>query len=168
MSEPQVLLLADANVLIDFRDSDVDLLGLLPNAVGKLHVARPVLEQVKGLSARDCARLAITLVDADAGQLVEAASFAPDLGFEDSLCLILCRDRGWTCVTNDRRLGERCREYGISVRRGLRLLLDLRSANAAPAGRLARAAQAMHTANPFHIHREILERFLDELAKLAD
>lgn len=47
------------------------------------------------------------------------------LSFQDQLCLVLARDGGWTCVSNDKQLRAECGRQQVPVRWGLELLVEL-------------------------------------------
>ena len=159
MDEPRGTLLADADVLIDYVSGGLFILELTAQHIGPLYVLRQVLETVDGLSERDCRRLGIQVVEADTDSLVEAGSLSGALSFEDWLCFITCRDRSWTCVTNDGALIRECRGSSIRFRRGLRLMVDLVRAGVLERSRALRTAQSIHLANPHHIHAGVLEMF---------
>lgn len=159
MSESRRLLVVDANVLIDYASSDLSILGLAGEFVGTIHVPRPLLEEVEQLDEADCARLGIRLAEASVEQLLEAGAGHGRLSFSDRLCLILARDRSWTCVTNDRALRRACTDISVPVLWGLELMLELVSLRHLTIQGALDVATAIHRSNPRHITAEILERF---------
>ena len=44
------------------------------------------------------------VIDVETPTLLAAAEVKAPVSFNDSLCFVVCRERGWTCVTNDRAL----------------------------------------------------------------
>ena len=95
-------LLADANVLIDYSKSgDLGILSLVADRLGPLVVVSTVLDEVRELEADDCARLGIEIVEATTEQQIRAASIEARASFNDRVCLVVCLDERWTCVTND-------------------------------------------------------------------
>lgn len=161
------VLLADADVLIDYAIAERTILGLVSAHIGPLKVIRQVLDSVDQLSERDCSTLKIEVIDLETDILLEAGSMAAgSLSFEDRLGLVACRDNGWTCLTNDGALIRACGEANVPVRRGLRLILDLVKAGALSKRRALHIADAIHTANPHHINERVLAEFralLDDL-----
>lgn len=119
------LLILDANVLIDYVHSELRPLALWAKHVGPVQVPRMLLREVDGLSEEDCARHGLQLVDPSIGQLDEAAENQPGLSFEDRLCLVLARDAGLICATNDRRLRKACRDQGVGLMWGLEIMVLL-------------------------------------------
>lgn len=166
---PDGTLLADADVLIDYVVGGLFVLQLTAAHIGSLYVLRQVLGTVDGLSERDCRRLGIQIIDGDTESLVEAGSLSGEpgpLSFEDWLCFITCRDRQWTCLTNDGSLIRRCGNSSVPVRRGLSLMVELVETRVLARGRALRVAQAIHESNPLRINDHVLELFRDALDDL--
>lgn len=69
----------DATALIDFLDSDRSIVPLISKHLGKLHVIKPVFEEVNGLHESQCEPLGITIVDLTLDQYKEAGSFVGGL-----------------------------------------------------------------------------------------
>ncbi len=105
----------DATALIDFLDSDRSIVPLISKHLGKLHVIKPVFEEVNGLHESQCEPLGITIVDLTLDQYKEAGSFVGGLSFEDCTCFVLARHNGWLCITNDKRLRSECCRHGINA-----------------------------------------------------
>jgi rRNA-processing protein FCF1 len=163
------LLLLDANVVIDYAITDLGVLGLVAHHIGRVYVVRSVLDEVEQVRERDCKRLGIEIVDPSLEQLVAAGEAERGrLSFTDRLSLIVAHDSGWTCVTNDRALRRACRERGVPVWWGLRLMLALvRAGKLAPDAALA-VARAIHEDNTRHLTAEILGRFALELVSTSN
>ena len=62
MSPAPTVLLADADVFIDYRESDLAILALVGQHVGRVAVLPPVLDEVHGVTATVCAELGIEMV----------------------------------------------------------------------------------------------------------
>ena len=56
------VLLADADVLIDYRESEFDILELIVRHIGKVAVLAPVLDEVTGITRVQCKQLGIEVV----------------------------------------------------------------------------------------------------------
>ncbi len=103
------LLIMDANVLIDLCEADRTVIRLISDHVGQVHVPLPVLrEEIDQIDEAEYADLGIVPVDPPLQTATEAAVRRAGLSFHDHLCLLLARDNGWTCVTNDGRLRREC------------------------------------------------------------
>ena len=159
------VLLADADVLIDYRDSDVAVLKLVAQHVGRVAVIPPVLDEVKGVTATDCKRLGIEVVEVETERMLRATEFETSVSFTDRLCLVVCREERWTCVTNDGALRRLCKRHGVNTRFGLGLMVDLVAAGALTRRRAATVARRMQGSNPRHINAHVLARFHKELDK---
>lgn len=158
-------LLADADVLIDYVAGGLFVLELTAERMRPLYVLRQILDTVAGLTERDCQRLGIEVLEADTAALLEAGSKSGALSFEDWLCFIHCRDRRWTCLTNDGPLIRECARASIPSRRGLSLMVELVRGGVLDRRRALRVAQLIHETNPLHINEHVLDLFrtaLDE------
>ena len=153
------VLLADADVLIDYRESDLAILDLVGRHVGRVAVLSPVLHEVHGLTAPACARLGIEVIEVETERMLRAAEIESRVSFNDRLCLIVCLEEQWTCVTNDGALRRLCRRHGVEVRYGLGLMVDLVAADVLTRRRAVAIARRMHAANPLHINDRVLDRF---------
>ena len=161
-----MLLIIDANVLIDYALSDASVLTLAARHLGTLFVPRVVLEEVTQFSEADCDALGLTLVDESFDILASAAAEQGGLSFEDHVCLLMAKQEQWTCVTNDKRLHTECRREGVDVIWGLRLMIELVRAEGLEQETAMEIAQLIHEFNPRHITAEVLASLEEELAKI--
>src|SRR6266542_495350 len=107
MSRTRGLLIMDASVLIDFCDTDPTVLKLISNNVGQIHAPSPMLhEEVEPLADTSWDDLGLIEVHPTLDMATAAAARRAGLSFYDHLCLLMARDNGWTCVTNDGRLRQ--------------------------------------------------------------
>lgn len=160
-------LLADADVLIDFRDADaMSVLALVAELVGPLLVTSGVLEEVRGVTEEDCAQLGIGIVCTSTEQLIRAEHLRVGISFTDAVCLVVCLERQWVCVTNDRALRRQCRRHGVSIRYGLRLLVDLVATGAVSRDLAEAVALRIQNVNPLHINPKVIARFMSALDRL--
>ncbi len=141
------ILLADASVVIDYVETERDILRLTSRLFAKLLIVRPVLEQVPRLTERSCGSLGIEIVDAEPETMVIASTYSTVLGFQDSLCLLLCAEQRWTCVTNDGALARSCTAADVQIRRGFNLMLELVRHGSLPAAKAIAVARAIQAGN---------------------
>jgi hypothetical protein len=160
------ILLADADVLIDFVKTQPTTLRLVSRHLGQLVVLSEVLDTVDGLTKTDCASLGIKVFTAPTEMLLDAGAKRGRLSFEDHLGFVACRTNRWTMVTNDGALIRVCKEASVQVRRGLRLVLDLVVAGHLSKRAAKQLATAIHVVNPRHIGAAVLRQFEEELGKL--
>ena len=96
MGDPNVeILIVDANVLIDFCQTDPSVLTLVVRHVGVVNVAEPVLEEVDQLDRMTAAALGIRVVTPDFECFTRAAQLAQrsPLQFQDWVCLLLAENQ---------------------------------------------------------------------------
>ena len=153
------VLLADADVLIDYLQSEFAVLSLVVEHVGHVVVLEQVLDEVRGLTAAQCSRSGIEIVAAETERMFQAAAVESNVSFNDRLCLVMCREERWTCVTNDGALRRLCLVHGVETRYGLGLMVDLVAAGVLTRRHAVSIARQIQASNPFHINERVLERF---------
>lgn len=163
MARPADILLADANVLIDYHDSCLSILRLVSLQIAPVRALRQVLSQIGDPRDHDYAALGIEIVEVETSTLVEASHLSPTIGFEEALCFLVCRELGWSCVTNDHALRAFCGSAGIRVVRGLDLLIDLVRIGSLAPERASAIAHAMQAKNPAQISSHVLQDFKVQL-----
>lgn len=158
---PPALLILDANVLIDFCHTDRTLLTLVDRHVGRVHIASPVLAQVDQMTEEEVGKLGLELVHPEMEMATEAAvrTRGHPLAFDDWICLLMAKARGWTCVTNDKRLRVECASVTVEVLWGLELLGGLAQQGALTPKQAEDAAWEIHRTNPRFVTRAIVEAF---------
>lgn len=159
----RAFLVVDANVLLDYMAADLAILSLVSRHIGKVHIVKPVLSEVDGLDESDCERLGFYVVEPTLTQASEAAIPDTRLSFEDRTCLIVCRDEGWTCISNDKALRRACGTIGVAVRWGLELMLELVQVGHLSADDAMLAAADIHRANPLFLGPKVLADFRKKL-----
>ena len=167
MVEGPEVLLADASVLIDYVDTDVEILQLIATKLGRLLVAKQILEEVPRLTLRRCQRLDISVIEPETEILVQTAQRSAALGFRDTLCLVLCEVNRWTCLTNDGGLLKACLRSEVPVRRGLSLMAELVDLRYLDRAKALSVARAIHRINPF-ITEAIVAEFEALLVRRGD
>lgn len=156
------LLLVDACVLIDFAKADSSVLTLAARHVGEVHVATPVFEEVKDLDPAMAASLSLKLYEPTLEMVAAAATTRGRLSFQDRLSVVIARENGWTCVSNDKQLRATCKADGIPVLWGFEVLGALVERQALSPAAAAAVAKKISAAN-HHIGRDVLLRFLAKI-----
>lgn len=151
--------IADANVLIDYAETSPAILGQVVKHIGPVYVAADVLEEVDQLDEAQCKAIGLTVVDGNLAQLTEASQRGGQLSFEDKLCLVLARDNGWTCLSNDGPLRAACKAQGVPVVWGLEIMLFLVDGGYLKTADAIEIAKSIHTVNPMFITAKILTAF---------
>ena len=157
--------IADANVLIDYAKTSPAILGLVAQHVGPVYVAADVLEEVEQLDVAQCLAIGLKVVEGNLDQLTEAAQRGGPLSFEDKLCLVLARDNGWICMSNDRPLREACKAQDVPVVWGLEIMLSLVEGKHLTPADAIQVAQDIHAVNPIFITAKVLATFRKKVAE---
>lgn len=155
--------IADANVLIDYAKTNLDILGLVARHVGPVYIASAILDEVDQLDEAQCQALGLIIVEANFTQLAEASQRGGPLSFEDKLCLVLARDNSWTCLSNDGPLRDACLENGVTVVWGLEIMLQLVETGHLSADKAIDVAKEIHLINPLYITMKIVTTFCNRL-----
>jgi len=158
-------LVADANVLIDYAQTDPSILTLYVRHFGPIYVPSVILDEVDQINSSDCETLGLTIVEESLEILLAATEQRGPLSFEDQVCLLLARTNQWVCITNEKPLHRACKREKVTSIWGLRLMIELVNAEQLAKDSAIEVAQAIHRINPRYITLEILGRFKAELAR---
>ncbi len=162
--DKRVGLVADANVLIDYIESDKTVLALMSRHLAPIHVPSPVFDdEVRKLSAKDAQALSIDVMEPTLDQVLEARAAQGATSWYDRLCLMVARDAGWSVLTNDIALRRACDGTKVSCVWGLEAMTILVGTKHLSAARAVGVAEKIARANPF-ITRRIVQRFRDDIA----
>ena len=154
------LLILDANVLIDFHQVGVELLGLFATYLGPVFIPMEVLREARGLSLDACNAMGATIVEASFKDLTEASSEGKTrLSFEDTLCLVMARSNGWTCVTNDRALRKSCKAAGVPIKWELEAIAEINRAGGLTKEEALEYGLAIQACNAGYVNEDIMVRF---------
>ncbi len=155
--------ITDADVLIDFMTAAPHLLHVMATKLWAIHVPHLILREVDQLTATQAREMGIHIYSPTLDEMREAAVRGGALSQRDKLCLVIARNHGWACLTNDVLLRRHCRERDVTVIWGLESLGVLFKQSLATKRQVIDAAQAIHTSNPRFITKSILARFLESL-----
>lgn len=161
--EPPAILISDADVLIDYAGADVGVLEIMATSLWELHVALPILKEVKALTPETAQKIGIRICEPTLDELTEAAVRGGALSAPDKLCFAIARRRGWACLTNDTSLRRTCEKTGVRLVWGLEAMLLLHKSGRLLRQRAVKTAESIRILNPRHITQEILDRFLRQL-----
>lgn len=143
------LLIVDACVLIDFWNADPTAISEVVRHVGDVHIAANVLAEVRQVDHSAAVSAGLIVVEPSLEVMTAAANRRRGLSFQDKVCLVLAKERGWACVSNDGRLRAACGEDGVAVVWGLELLAQVVEAGALPVAAGVELAERMAAANRF-------------------
>lgn len=156
-------LVLGANVLIDLYTSDSTIIRLINSFIGQLILPEPVLSEVRSINKVDCSELGIVLVEPKLEQVMQAASGKGALSFQDNLCLILAKDNGWTCVTNDKLLRQRCEIENIPIFWGVELICVLVERGGLSPNQAREILLKIQKINPRYITDNIIRQALKKI-----
>jgi rRNA-processing protein FCF1 len=155
-------LVPDANVVIDYVESDVRILLLMAAHIAPIHIPSPVLDEVAQLPQQKAEGLGLHVVEPTLAQATEAAAGTGQISFQDRLCLVTARDNGWHCVTNDRALRRACAGAGVEVMWGIEAMRPLVAVGRLSPSRALAVAERIARMNPY-ITEAIIRRFRSQI-----
>lgn len=156
-------LILDANILIDFYKCDRTIIKLICTYVGQIYLATPVLSEINEIDEGACVELGIILVEPELEQVMLAAEKKGALSFQDNLCLILAKEYGWACVTNDKPLRQKCEIEGIPLIWGIELICILVESGGLPVEHARDIILEIQKINPKYITDNIVEKAFKRL-----
>lgn len=93
--------IVDANVLIDYCDSDLHVLSQFSRHIGAVHVARSTFEKVRQLTESAATKYDLIIATPDLETVIQASAARSALAYDDRETLLLAQKHGWICITND-------------------------------------------------------------------
>lgn len=151
-------LILDANVLIDFIKCDKTIIRLICTYVGQIYLATPVLSEIAEIDENACLELGIILAEPELEQVNSAVVEMGPLSFQDNLCLILAKENGWTCVTNDKPLRRKCEIEEVPLIWGIELICILVESGGLPPADAKDIILEIQRINPKYITDNIVEK----------
>jgi hypothetical protein len=156
-------LILDANVLIDFLKCDRTIIKLICSYVGQVYLATPVFDEIKDLSENDCIELGLKLLEPELEHLLLASEPNGPLSFQDNICLLIAKEHGLTCVTNDKPLRQRCEIEGVSLIWGIELICILVESGGITPENAKDIILRIHEDNPKYITKTIIKNAFKRL-----
>jgi hypothetical protein len=151
--------------LIDFAQTDLEILHILATKLWDVYVPVEVLAEVQGLDKKKAEHIGLFVYEATIEELKEvAAHYGGALSDRDRLCFCVARNHGWACLTNDRRLGRECRGGAVTVVRSLHSLRCLHEAGLLDYDRAVKVANGFHKTNPRFITRALVQKFIEYIS----
>jgi rRNA-processing protein FCF1 len=87
----------------------------------------------------------------------------PGLSYYDHLCLLVAKQGGWTCVTNDGKLRRECAAEKVPVLWGLEPMIDLVGAGHLTVAEAKKVALAIQKENPLYITSAVIKKFVQRI-----
>jgi predicted nucleic acid-binding protein len=94
-------LIVDANVLIDYADTDLSALAIYSSRIDPIQVPRAVVDEVEQMEPPDFAHHEMEVVEEPLDIAMAASERRGGLSYPDRVCLLLAQRTGAICVTNE-------------------------------------------------------------------
>ena len=157
------IIISDACVLIDYCRTNKKILRLVSRHIWRVYVLRPVFTEVNELDEPTADRLGIKIIEPELTHIQEAGKRGGGLSRTDRLCVLVAKDKGWICWTNDIGLRKLCRKENIQVYWGLEAMIFLCRLGHITKEDAIETARQIHKINKKHITEEIIDRFINKI-----
>ena len=160
------ILLLDANVLIDFLNSEPSLLNLVSKHIGNLYVLDQIVSEVKGLDKSECKKFGLTVIEPTNETLALAETNLYKLSYNDRLCLFTAIDSDFICVTNDKDLRQECQNNQVKILWGLELIRILVEKSVLSIDDAIKIVETIHKINRLYIPESLVKKFVKLVKKI--
>jgi rRNA-processing protein FCF1 len=160
-----IIVITDANVLIDYAASNKKVLKLLPEIFNKVFVPIDIVKEVKELTSDEIHGFEFVLYYPDADTYYKASNARNGISFEDNICIIDAVKNKWSVITNDGRMRNKCRDENVGLIWGLQLMLILVEKGKLSKSEALRTVEKIHEVNK-RITRVVVEEFRGKLGKM--
>ena len=164
--EPNRSFIIDANVLIDYCDSELDILSMYSQHVGDVYIARSTFNKVKQLKESQAEKYHLNIMTPDSDIITAAARSRGPLAYDDHETLLLAKANGLTCITNDKTLRRECKIEGVPNLWGLEPMKALVRRGVLARSKALIIAGKIQAKNPGFITDEIIKRFESEIKEI--
>ncbi len=159
-------MIVDACVLIDFINVDRYLLKLIAKHIRDAYVVSPVIDEIKSINEEELTELDLIIIEPDIEDAFSSSINNSSLSFQDNLCFFTAKRYNLTCITNDRKLRELCKNEDVHTIWGLELLIKLHEARGISIKDAIDAVNIMHKTNPRYITAELLQKFICKIKNI--
>lgn len=97
-NERHALILTDANILIDYASSGIDVLRLVSDHLAPVVVLDVVFQEVRELTLDMAESVGVTVLETPLWLMTSGTAVSRPLSFEDQVCLEMASRSGWTCA----------------------------------------------------------------------
>lgn len=159
-NEHQTLILTDANILIDYLDTDIEVLALASKYLSPIVVPDVVLQEVHSHRRQEIVEAGIIVIETPLSLLSSGAEVSRRLSTQDRVCLEMASANGWICATNDKVLRNACQARGVPLVWGLELMVGLVDRGVLPRRKARYVGRKRHKANPRSITDSVFRDFI--------
>ncbi len=157
-----IIVITDANILIDYVKADKELLNLLCSLFKSVKVPFDILNEVNELTLMQAQEFNIDVYYPEPETYYEASNELKRISFQDLVCFIDARKYGWAVITNDKSLKEYCNQKGIETFWGLQVMMFMVEEHLLTKRAALKTARRIVKNNP-RIHEDILLDFEEKV-----
>lgn len=154
------LLIADANILIDYYLADPELISMLCKEF-KVKISKVVMGEIEQFTYAEAIDFGIEIMETDDSIRLNLPELNR-LSFQDKSCIVLTQKLNGSCLTNDKNLKKYLEKEGFKTFWGLEMILLLVSKNYLDKARAALIADKIFE-NNFWYKDDVKNTFRDKL-----
>ena len=158
--------IVDANVLIDYCESDLSVLCLFSEKIQSVHIGKSTLNKVKQITEAEAEQNRLLIEIPSIELALEAAAKRGSLAYDDRETLLLAKENAWCCLTNDKPLRQECLDEKVRVLWGLEPMKILIFEGLMTTSQALQVARKISATNPAFITEKILARFEGQIKKI--
>jgi predicted nucleic acid-binding protein len=155
-------IISDANVLIDYVKANKKILHLAVKHLCDIYVPIEVLKEVKDTTGDELEKLGISIFEPTLDQVINATKRPFGLSFEDQLCFLIAKEKGWVCATNDKQLRVQCEAGSVDVIWGLEIMALLNKEGHLDRIEVEKTVEKIGEINRY-IGKDLIKRFIAKL-----
>lgn len=155
-------IISDANVLIDYVKANKKVLHLAVKYLCDIYVPIEVLKEVRDITGDELEKLGISIFEPTLDQVINAAKRPFGLSFEDQLCFLIAKEKGWVCATNDKQLRVQCEADSVDVIWGLEIMALLNKEGYLDRIEAEKTVEKIGEINRY-IGKDLIKRFIAKL-----
>jgi len=114
-SREEIIIITDANVLIDFATANINVLKLLTSIFKEVCVPIDIAQEVNELNISEIQKPGIRVYYPDTETCFDARNINNGISFEDNICITEAHKNGWAVATSDKKMKEKCEAAGVST-----------------------------------------------------
>lgn len=156
----------DADVLIDYWESDINLLRQFSEKIAQIYIGRSTFDKVFQIDESKAKAIKLELFTPDMELVDRAMQNIGKLSYDDHETLLIALQNDWTCITNDNALRSECKKEGVGLLWGLEPMKLLVKNNSLSVVKAIKTAKAVQLSNPDYITDAILSRFKEQIREI--
>lgn len=143
----KLTVIADANVLIDYANTNKRILGMVTGFFDRVMVPIDILNEVNELSMSEVNEFGLSVYYPENHTYYYASNTSNGLSFQDNICLFDARENNWAIISNDKKMRRECIDAGVVAIWGLEVMVMLVKVGSLTGEEAIKIAEDIHSVN---------------------